>query len=493
MSERTGQRWRRWRPWPDSLLGRIVLVMVAGEIGAQLAGSALWLHQQRSSARSEVLQSADQLARHAVSTIRNFSAMEQDARARAVEHLRGMGGTRFLILLGPASVELAGLASGELASAVTQRVRDALRNELPAGHIASVALAGPDEGLIPDNERRKESPPASWLRSTLLPQSRAAPQLVIQYPLEPGTWMFLATPLANPHFLNPANPFYPESVGWQLLTLLIFLLPAVWIVRSLVRPIDHIATAAQSFGNASVPTPIAETGTAELRRTARAFNGMLARIQGYLVDRERLFIGISHSLKTPIMRLKLRTELLDDEALRNDFHDDLDDLDMMVKSALQSLRDTDIHENLVPVRLDQLLTRLASRPIDPDASITLASTPVQVLGKPLALERALGSLLDNAVLYGKRARVRLSRQGQQALVEIRDFGPGIPAGSMEAVFAAHARLTHGKNMHRGGTGLGLGIAKNIVQAHHGELRLHNHRDGGLVVTVLLPALCPPDI
>jgi signal transduction histidine kinase len=256
----------------------------------------------------------------------------------------------------------------------------------------------------------------------------------------------------------------------------------------LVQPIDRIAAAANAFGSAVAPEPIAETGTAELRRTARAFTAMQARIQGYLLDRERLFIGISHSLKTPIMRLKLRTELLDDEAMRNEFHEDLDDLDVMVKSALQSVRDTDIHENLVLVRLDSLLARLVERPIHPNARIDYQPLAIRIQGKPLALQRAFGNLLDNAVLYGDRVQVRLGRMGQMALVESRDFGPGLPEAAMSAAFEPQVRLAYGQERNRGGTGLGLGISRNIVQAHGGEIRLHNHAQGGLVVSVLLPAM-----
>ncbi|WP_210546176.1 sensor histidine kinase KdpD [Rhodoferax sp. PAMC 29310] len=195
------------------------------------------------------------------------------------------------------------------------------------------------------------------------------------------------------------------------------------------------------------------------------------------MDCERLFAGISHGLKTPIMRLKLRTELLDDEALKVDFHEDPDDLYVMVKAALQSVRDTDIHENLMSVRLDTLLGRLAKRPIHPDASIECTTEPLSVQGNPLALERALSNLMDNAVLFGERVQVRLTRQGARALVEVRDFGPGITQASMTAAFEPHVRLS---------------IARSILQAHGGEIRLHNHVEDGLVVTVLLPAISPAD-
>ena len=140
------------------------------------------------------------------------------------------------------------------------------------------------------------------------------------------------------------------------------------------------------------------------------------------------------------------------------------------------------------VRLDSLLERLVQRPIHPNADITYLPMRMRIQGKPLALQRALGNLLDNAVLYGDRVQVRLSRIGCLALVEIRDFGPGLPDAALSAAFEPHVRLGHGQERNRAGSGLGLGISRNIVQAHGGEIRLHNHAEGGLVGSVLLPAM-----
>ena len=477
-----------WHLWPDSLLGRVIVVLAAGLVCAQLAGSALWMRQLRESERAETLRAAQQLAHNAAGTILNFCALPHAQRLVMAQRLRGLGGSRFFIHFNPTRVALETAANSAFADRVTQQVHDALSEQLDRQQQINVTLTEPDTLQIPQTEQAAADIPANWLETTQLPHARPAPWLVIQYEMEPQHWIYLAAPMADPYFADPINPFRADRLTWQLLALLIVLTPTLLIVRGLIRPIDRIAAAAIAFDSASVPEPIAETGTTELRRTARAFNDMLARIQGYLVDRERLFVGISHSLKTPIMRLKLRTELLADDTLRGEFHQDLDDLDVMVKSALQSLRETDIHENLVAVRLNLLLERLCQRPINPDASVNCNANAIQVQGKPLALERAFGNLLDNAVLYGQRVEVRLSRLGSLAMVEIRDFGPGIPTASMAAAFELHTRLSHGRNSNRGGSGLGLGIANNIIVAHNGEIRLHNHTDSGLVVTVLLPAL-----
>ena len=477
-----------FRAWPDSLLARIVLVMALGVISAQLVGTFLLARQLRENVRAEALTAGRYLASNAAGSIRFFRDLPPAYRPILIEQLRTMGGTRFFVNFNRAPVPVNALTDNPLVDAVVDVVRAELMRTLSSGTTPQVSFAWPEDLQVSDDGRMVADLPESWVEATLLIRPRPAPILVIQTEFEKGHWLYLAATMPDPYFLDNANPLTLDRVILQLVTLFTVLLLTVWMVRGLVKPINRIAQAANALGSAISPEPIPETGTAELRRTARAFNAMQARIQGYLVDRERLFIGISHSLKTPIMRLKLRTELLDDEAMRNEFHEDLDDLDVMVKSALQSLRDTDIHENLVEVRLDSLLARLVQRPIHPNADITYLPRPMRIQGKPLALQRALSNLLDNAVLYGDRVQVRLSRMGNRALVEIRDFGPGLPEASMSAAFEPHVRLGYGQERNRAGSGLGLGISRNIVQAHGGEIRLHNHAEGGLVVSVLLPAM-----
>ena len=481
------RRWSR-RYLPDSLLGRIVVVMALGVVSAQLVGTLLWARQLRESARTEALSAGKPIALNAAGPIRFFRDLPPQFRPILIEQLRTMGGTRFFVNVNKAQVPISPVTGNALVDAVVDVVREDLVHNLSATQAPEVAFAWPDSLQVSDDGRMVRDLPESWVEATLLLRPRPAPVLVIQAEFEPGRWLYLAAPMPDPYFLENANPLTLDRVAMQLVTLLTVLVLSVLLVRGLIRPLNKIASAANAFGSDTAPESVPETGTAELRRTARAFNEMQARIQGYLVDRERLFLGISHGLKTPIMRLKLRTELLDDDTLRAEFHEDLDDLDVMVKAALQSVKDTDIHENLTPVRLDTLLARLAQRPIHPDASIECTAEAVSVLGKPLALERAFSNLLDNAVLYGERVQVRLSLQGSRALVEVRDFGPGIAQASMSAAFEPHVRLSHGQQQNRTGTGLGLGIARNIFQAHGGEIRLHNHAEGGLVVTVLLAAL-----
>ena len=484
MSER--RRWPR-RYLPDSLLGRIVVVMALGVVSAQLVSTLLWARQLRESARVEALGAAHAIAVNAAGSIRFFSDLPPQFRSILIEQLRTMGGTRFFINVNKARVPITPVRDNALVDAVAAAVRADLPRNLSGAQPPSVDFAWPDTLQVSDDGRMVGDLPDAWVEATLILRPRPAPVLVIQAEFEPGRWIYLAATMPDPYFLDNANPLTRDRLALQLVTLVTVLLLSVLLVRGLIRPLNRIASAANAFGSDSAPERVPETGTAELRRTARAFNEMQARIQGYLVDRERLFLGISHRLKTPIMRLKLRTELLDDETLRAEFHEDLDDLDVMVKAALQSVKDTDIHENLIAVRLDTLLARLARRPIHPDAVIEFNAEPISVLGKPLALERAFSNLLDNAVLYGERVQVTLRRHDDLAQVEVRDFGPGIAQASMSAAFEPHVRLSHGQQQNRTGTGLGLGIARSIIEAHGGDIRLHNHPEGGLVVTVMLVA------
>lgn len=476
---------------PDSLLGRLVVVMLTGIISVQLLSSWAWQQQLRESTRQETLKSGKQLAINALGTIRFFKDLPAQYRPILIEQLRSMGGTRFFVNVNSAYVPIEAIHNNSLVTEVANSIELELRQytHQPNPNLKPpvAAFSWPKGLIVADDGRMLTDLPEFWTDTTFLLSDTQVPILVIQAEIEPGKWLYLATTMPDPYFFQKNTSFTWDKLGLSLITLLTVLILSFLLVRGLVKPLDKIAHAADVFGRpGGIPEPIPETGTAELRRTAQAFNQMQAHIQRYLLDRERLFQGISHGLKTPIMRLKLRTELLDDDELRADFNEDLDDLDRMVKSALQSVKDSDIHENIENIKLDVLLERLATRPIYPDAAIEIQLEPLFVAAKPLALERAISNLIDNAVLYGKKVQIRLFEQDPYAIIEIRDFGPGIPPALIGAAFEPHTRLPHGQQQNPSGTGLGMGIANAIIQAHSGEIRLHNHAEGGLVVTILLP-------
>jgi ligand-binding sensor domain-containing protein/signal transduction histidine kinase len=211
------------------------------------------------------------------------------------------------------------------------------------------------------------------------------------------------------------------------------------------------------------------------------------KLQQYLADRERLFMSISHDLRSPITRLILRSELLEDDVLRDEFYEDLDDLEMMVKSALQSVKETNIHENVTEVRLDSLIKRILRGAELAGHKIAYSESGLTLFAKPLALKRAIGNLIDNALFYGKEVEVAVREVGRYIEIQVRDHGPGVPAEALKLLASAAVRLEHGRARNAGGLGLGLGIVRSIAEAHGGTLSLENHPAGGLVATIRLPA------
>ncbi|MBV8633909.1 MAG: HAMP domain-containing protein, partial [Burkholderiaceae bacterium] len=267
------------------------------------------------------------------------------------------------------------------------------------------------------------------------------------------------------------------------------LLLSFLVVRWITRPLAALSDAAEAVGRGEHVAELPESGSLEFINTARAFSQMRQRIQRYLEDRERLFISISHDLRTPITRLKLRSELLDDDALRGEFEEDLDELDMMVKGALQSVKDTEIHENWTTVRLDPIIRRLVRSAHLAKHNVAFVETGISVRGKPLALKRAIANLLDNALFYGERVEISVSRREHSVIIAIRDHGPGVPEEALASLFEPYVRLHDGREQNESGMGLGLGIARSMIEAHGGTLVLENHPEGGLNAVITLPA--PP--
>ncbi|BBI49485.1 hypothetical protein HORIV_19060 [Vreelandella olivaria] len=224
--------------------------------------------------------------------------------------------------------------------------------------------------------------------------------------------------------------------------------------------------------------------------TAAAFNRMQRRIREQIEERERLFSAISHDLKTPLTRMRLRAEMLEDDYQRERFCASLDELDSLVKGALASVKGLDLHEEPAPVDLTHLLEELAEELSLQGGKVTIETksghTIAPLIAKPLALKRCLANLLENAVFYGKQADVALVDHGNAVTMRIRDHGPGIPEEQLGRVFSPFVRLEPSRSRHTGGSGLGLGIARHIARAHGGDIQLANHADGGLVVTLTLP-------
>jgi len=207
-----------------------------------------------------------------------------------------------------------------------------------------------------------------------------------------------------------------------------------------------------------------EEGSTELRAAIRAFNKMNQRIDSHIKDREMLFGAISHDLKTPIACLKLRADMLDNDEERERFSKIANDLDLMVKGALQCIKETDIHEEIESVDLTKLIEHIASG-LDPHGNkISLHCLgETCISGKPLALKRALQNLIDNALKYGQQAHITLSSQEDHICIEVQDNGTSLRPEQLDKL-----------------------CENSIIKAHGGHLSLSLTELGGLKATLLFP-------
>lgn len=478
---------------PQSLLGRLSVVMVVGVLLTQLAGNVIWAAQLRKTSESETVTASQHLAHSAASAVRYFLSLPPNYRPLVIKQFREMGGTRFFVNLNREPLAIREIGDQDLARIAVAQVDKTMREDLPHVTQYRIGFAWPDNLTVSEDGANFSKLPESWVQHILFPSPKPAPILVIQVEMEENHWLYLAGLMPNPYFLDSGNPLSLDRLLTQGLSLAAVLLLSILVVRWITLPLKALSDAAEAVGNGEHLPPLPETGSREFINTARAFDAMRERIQRYLEDRERLFVSISHDLRTPIMRLKLRAELLDDDDLRSEFHEDLDDLDMMVKGALQCVKDSDIHENPTEVRLDSLISRMVRGAQLAGHQISFQESSLSVEAKPLALKRAIGNLLDNALHYGQQAEISVRERDDHIDITIRDHGPGVPQEAIGSLFDPYVRLEHGRKQNNNGMGLGLGIARGVVQAHGGELILANHPDGGFSATIVLPAhaLRPP--
>ena len=462
-----------------------------GVLLTQFVANEFWATQVRKESEIEVAASSRHLAQSAVSSIRYFLSVPTNYRSLIIQQFRAMGGTRFFVNINTRAIDLREIAPNPLAELAKKKIGAELKEKIPQladAHNLKLGFVWPVDLVVSEDGLDINDLPDNWVQHILITKPNPAPVLVIQAELEPGHWLYLATLMPNPYFLNSNNAFSNDRLVLLGVSLLAVILLSMMVVRWITRPLEALSVAASEFGNGhgeSMPQ-LPETGSREFVNTARAFSKMRQRIQSYIDDRERLFVSISHDLRTPIMRLKLRAELLDDDDIRSEFHDDIDELDMMVKGALQCVKDSDIYENPTEIKLDTLLGRMVRDAQLIGHHVAYSPTGLTVFAKPLALKRAMGNLLDNALHYGKDVEISVDKRDNQVTIQLRDHGPGVPEHALASLCDPYVRLEHGRHQNSQGIGLGLSIARDIIEAHKGMLILANHPEGGFCATIILP-------
>ena len=275
-------------------------------------------------------------------------------------------------------------------------------------------------------------------------------------------------------------------VSTTLMAIAIIVL-AIVSVRIVTAPLRALARAAERLGTDVGGASLPDMGPKEVRQATRALNRLQSRIRKLIGDRTQMLAAISHDLKTPITRMRLRAELIEDDKQRAKMLADLNEMESMIGSTLAFLREDADKEETRVIDLAAILETICDDMADAGHDVSFAGlTHATLRGKHVALKRAFTNLIDNACKYGGSVRVELTASASDLRVAIDDCGPGIPDAEKEKVFAPFYRIENSRSRSTGGTGLGLTVARSIIHAHGGDIVLSDRPEGGLRVKVRLP-------
>jgi hypothetical protein len=440
------------RLWPRSLAARTAVVLLFGL--AIVQGAGLTIHAFD---RIELLRLAQarEAAARVMSVYRNMVNLEANQRAPVLAEMRRLPGIAIDLSDQPLVTDLPPTPGPE------QRLVRVNMNLTP--------MPGP---LRPHEVHMFGDP--YWGR------------MIVSLRLPEGGWLNVTLKV------EPPRPWHSPTflLAFVLMTAAAALL-TLWTVRRLTAPVRTLARAAEALGRDVNAPPLPEDGPSEVATAAVAFNTMAARIRRFVQDRTELLTAIGHDLRTPITRLKLRAEFMEDDEQRRKMLIDLEELEAMVSATLAFGRDATSAEQVTPLDLAELLRTIIDEASDawPEMVEKLryeGPSHLTIRARTLALKRALANLVANAVNYGGGAVVRLTQLSGMVTIEIEDDGPGIPPQELDRAFEPFHRGEPSRNRETGGVGLGLPIARNILRAHGGDVTLANRSTGGLRATVTLP-------
>lgn len=469
----------RWyqRLWPHSLMSRMLCMLVCALLLAEIISGIFWYRQYSVRNNAGLESTVRSLTQSMLSTYNFMSSLPRNYRHLVLQQQLELGGSQFFISINNHPLPQQPIANSSNAQRVLELAQSEVRGQQGDRLQAVISLTAANRLRVFNAGVLMVDLPPGWARFGLVTSRGDEPVLALQLALNKDEWLFIAAPLPPPYDQLDVPLLGSRQVGFTLCSMLLVALFGGWLIRRELRPLARLAQGAHQLNTQLDSQPLPEEGSAELVSATRAFNQMQDRLRAYLHNREILFTAISHDLKTPLTRLRLRIEMLDDPPLEHKLEQDLLDLEMMVKGALQSMKDTDIHENMERIDLRHLLTQL----MDAHTNVSLRGTPQYLFGRPLALKRCINNLVDNGLKYGGRLEISVENYAEHMTLSFRDYGPGIPQAQLENVFKPYYRL-HSDSQ---GSGLGLAIARGIARAHGGDITLYNHPCGGLIAVLRL--------
>ncbi|MCK0510850.1 sensor histidine kinase [Aromatoleum buckelii] len=436
-------------PWPRTLFARLMLIWLVG-IALVLAVSLALFVSERDRHGRDVL--FEGVAREIAAIVDVLDSLPPEQRE---DWIRTLGRRRLRLTLDVPPSDAQPLSAGS-------PLRKALNQALPEREVAVFERSRTHD----DGHSRRPQPLASVRLADGAPLTVRLPGVL----------------------LAPPPPQPPGSLVAALVALIAGVTLLSWLaVRIATRPLSRLAAAADALGADPNHPSIDTGGPVEVARAAHAFNRMQQRLQQHVGERTRILAAISHDLQTPITRLRLRAELVEDEAVRAKIQSDLDAMQALAKEGLDYARSLEVTAAASAIDLNALVAALCEDAGDMGWQVTLAGragTPCHA--RLDALRRALWNLIENGVKFGGRVDVTIAETPEHFEIRVRDHGPGVPEAELEKVFEPFYRAEASRSRDTGGTGLGLAIARNLLRAQGGDVSLANRPDGGLEALVTLP-------
>ena len=485
---------------PDSLLARLILIFSAGFF-ALLLLTTIYAGESRHFYFMRALM-GDRARRMAEVAVL-LDATSPEIRFVLREQLNSRGFfVRFMSTRPSVSVHEDLKEMSELMEYMLNVSLARLYGDMPAGHGHGMHGAGhgsakslmsnedvPRRGVLAIRELNLPSPMESFGQSVCQyftkdkkTRGPSVYQATAVVPLHDGTWVVIED--SAPGY--PPMPYFPFT---SIMAIEMFFVAISLLAFYLcVKPLRRLARAADRFGR-DIRTPaLPETGPTEVREAAQAFNRMQTSIREFLDERERTLAAVSHDLRTPLTRMRLRVEQLD-ESQRIPLQKDIGELQQIMDTTIDIARSKSenvavvdvmsLIESLVEDRQDMGQDiRMEERLQDPEAMFSIR--PLKA--RPLSMKRCLANLMDNALRYGGHVVVDVVDGDDMLSVIISDSGPGIAESELKKVFEPFYRVARSRNRSTGGTGLGLSIARSMARMHGGDVTLENRPEGGLRAT-----------
>jgi signal transduction histidine kinase len=483
-------RWRRalGALWPKRLAAQLIALLLFALVASQVVSLVILLderwHALRAAERAQVLARTASIVRLVEATppelhphiLRTASS----PRLRFwVDDANAVDGTVAAHRHNPLQARLAELLDGSAQQILVELSdqRGAVWGWLERGRDDD---AGADQTRVGDGPAGRPAAAAERRREERRRWRHMSLTASVQLP--EGRWLNVETRFPR----APPAAALPSLIGTGVMAVAISVI-VVLMIRRMTRPMADLAAAAERLGRGEAVPPVPERGPEDVRQTTRAFNRMHDRLQRFVQDRTRMLAAISHDLRTPLTSLRLRAEFVDDEETRSKVLETLDEMERMTEATLAFAREEARREDTRTVDLAALVESLCEDLRDLDMDVSYSGPPSLLYPcRSVSLKRALRNLVENAVIYGRRARVELGQTAAEVCVSIDDDGPGIPEADFERVFAPFVRLEESRSQETGGIGLGMAIARSIVRGHGGDITLANRAEGGLRVTLRLP-------